>query len=92
MRDQDGKPFEIVELPMPQRRIDVGERRLPASYGNFYIGNTAVLLPVFDDPNDQRAIDILRPLFPDRKIVPIDCRDLIVEGGALHCVSQQQPA
>lgn len=92
MRDQEGRPFEIVELPMPQRRIDLGKRRLPASYGNFYIGNAAVLLPVFNDPNDQRAIDILSPLFPGRKIVPIDCRDLIVEGGALHCVSQQQPA
>lgn len=92
MRDQEGRPFEIVELPMPRRRIDLGKRRLPASYGNFYIGNAAVLLPVFNDPNDQRAIDILSPLFPDRRIVPIDCRELIVEGGALHCVSQQQPA
>ena len=93
MRDQDGKAFDVVELPMPVGRIDLNEdRRLPASYGNFYIGNAAVLLPVFDDPNDGRAADILAPLFPGRRIVPIDCRLLIEEGGALHCVSQQEPA
>ena len=66
--------------------------RLPASYANFYIANNVVLLPVFGHANDQRAVDILQPLFPGRRIVPINCEPLVWGMGAIHCVSQQQPA
>jgi agmatine deiminase len=89
--DQDGKPFHIVELPMPAPVIFEG-RRLPASYGNFYIANGLVLVPVFNDPKDRVALNILADVFPDREIVPIYSGDLIWGFGAMHCMTQQQPA
>lgn len=89
--DQDGKQLQIVELPMPAPVLFEG-RRLPASYGNFYIANGAVLVPVFNDPKDRVALNLLAGLFPDREIVPIYCGDLIWGFGALHCMTQQQPA
>jgi agmatine deiminase len=87
---QDGRPFTIVELPMP-RPVVFERRRLPASYGNFYIANRIVLVPVFNDANDHVALNILGELFPDREIVPIYSGDLIWGFGALHCMTQQQP-
>jgi agmatine deiminase len=88
--DQDGKPLAIVELPMPAPVVFEG-RRLPASYANFYIANGVVMVPVFNDPNDRVALDILADLFPDREIVGIYSGDLIWGYGALHCMTQQQP-
>jgi agmatine deiminase len=89
--DQDGRAFQIVELPMPAAVIFEG-RRLPASYGNFYIANGAVLVPVFNDPNDRIALNTLAGVFPSREIVPIYSGDLIWGFGALHCMTQQQPS
>ena len=89
-RDQDGKSVSIIELPMPSPVIFEG-RRLPASYANFYIANGIVLVPVFNDPNDRIALDILADLFPDREIVGIYSGDLIWGFGAMHCMTQQQP-
>ena len=89
--DQDGKPLSIVELPMPGAVAFRGNR-LPASYANFYIANGVVLVPVFNDPNDRFALDILADLFPDREIVGIYCGDLVWGFGTLHCMTQQQPA
>jgi agmatine deiminase len=89
--DQRGKAFSIVELPMPSAVVFEG-RRLPASYGNFYIGNGVVLVPVFNDPKDRVAMNILADLFPSREIVPIYSGDLIWGFGAMHCMTQQQPA
>ena len=88
--DQDGKPIAIIELPMPAPVIFEG-RRLPASYGNFYIANGVVLVPVFNDPNDRFALDILADLFPDREVIGIYSGDLIWGFGAMHCMTQQQP-
>ena len=88
--DQDGKPLAIIELPMPGPVIFEG-RRLPASYANFYIANGVVLVPVFNDPNDRFALDILADLFPDRGVVGIYSGDLIWGFGAMHCMTQQQP-
>ncbi len=85
-----GEPLEIMTIPLPAR-IDRGDLRLPASYANFYIANKSVLLPVFDDANDAEAIDVLQRAFPTRRIVPIDCRELIWGLGAFHCLTQQQP-
>ncbi|HEX5234881.1 MAG TPA: agmatine deiminase family protein [Silvibacterium sp.] len=90
-RDLHGKPFRIAELPMPAPVIFEGQR-LPASYANFYIANGLVLVPTFNDPNDRRALNTLAELFPDRKIVGIHCGDFIWGLGALHCMTQQQPA
>ena len=88
--DQDGKPLAIIELPMPAPVIFEG-RRLPASYANFYIANGVVLVPVFNDPNDRVALDILADVFPDREVVGIYSGDLIWGFGAMHCMTQQQP-
>jgi agmatine deiminase len=89
-KDQDGEPLEVVQLPMPGP-VHSPERRLPASYANFYIGNAAVLLPVFNHRNDEKAVSILEERFPGRKIVPIYCEPLVWGNGAIHCVTQQQP-
>jgi agmatine deiminase len=90
-RDQDGKQLTIVELPMPQPVVFEG-RRLPASYANFYIANGLVLAPVFNRPNDRIALNTLAQLFPKREIVPIYSGDFIWGLGAMHCMTQQQPA
>lgn len=87
---QDGKPLAIIELPMPGPVLFEG-RRLPASYANFYIANGIVLVPVFNDPNDRIALDLLADLFPSREIVGIYSGDLIWGFGAMHCMTQQQP-
>jgi agmatine deiminase len=89
-RDQDGHRLKVVEIPMPRPVIFEG-RRLPASYANFYIANGAVLVPVFNDPNDRVALNTLAELFPTREVVPIYSGDLIWGFGALHCMTQQQP-
>jgi len=88
---EDGKPLATVDLPMPAPVYFEG-RRLPASYANFYIANRLVLVPVFNDPNDRVALDIFADVFPDRDIVGIYCGDLIWGFGAIHCMTQQQPA
>jgi agmatine deiminase len=89
-RTADGKKLEIVEIPMPRPVVFEG-RQLPASYANFYIANGAVLVPVFNDPNDRIALNTLAKLFPIREIIPIYSGDLIWGFGALHCMTQQQP-
>ena len=66
--------------------------RLPASYANFYIANRMVLVPVFNDPNDRPALNILAECFPDRQVVGINCVELVWGLGTLHCMTQQQPA
>ncbi len=90
-RDSKGKPFTVVELPMPKPLFFEGER-LPASYANFYIANKLVLVPTFNDPNDRIVLGILAELFPGREIVGIHCGDFIWGLGTLHCMSQQEPA
>ena len=84
------RPLRVVELPTPTPVVIRGER-MPASYANFYIGNAAVVLPVFDDPNDAVALRTLAALFPTRRLVPVPFRDGIWGQGALHCLTQQIP-
>jgi agmatine deiminase len=90
-RDQNGRQLTVVELPMPQPVVFEGHR-LPASYANFYIANGAVLVPVFNRRNDRIALNTLTHLFPTREIVPIYSGDFIWGLGAMHCMTQQQPA
>jgi agmatine deiminase len=90
-RDQDGRPFTVLELPMPRPVVRDGQR-LPASYANFYVGNAVVLVPTFDDPSDAAALALLGRCFPTRRIVGVDSRDLVWGLGAFHCATQQQPA
>ena len=95
-RDADGKKIHVVELPMPAPlRVKEGHSasgRLPASYANFYIGNAAVLLPLYNHSNDRHAVRILKKLFPEKKIAAIQCSSLVYGLGSIHCVTQQQPA
>jgi agmatine deiminase len=84
------REIEIVTLPMPKKIVREG-LRLPASYANFYIANSCVLVPTFADPADEPALSILRNLFPDRRVIGIDCRELIWGLGTFHCLTQQQP-
>jgi agmatine deiminase len=90
-RTADGQKLDLVELPMPRPVVFEG-RQLPASYANFYIANGAVLVPVFNDPNDRIALNTLAELFPTREILPIYSGDLIWGLGGIHCLTQQQPA
>ena len=91
MRCEDGRKVGIVPLPMPAPLYFDGQR-LPASYANFYIGNSVVLVPTFNDPNDRVALGILSDLFPDRRVVGIHAVDLVWGFGTIHCLTQQQPA
>ncbi|MDI6450267.1 agmatine deiminase family protein [Sedimentisphaerales bacterium M17dextr] len=90
-RLQDGSRIDVVRLPMPEPLYLDGQR-LPASYANFYIANSAVLVPTFNDPNDRIALGILADLFRDRPVVGIHAVDLVWGLGTLHCLTQQEPA
>ncbi|MCS6977140.1 MAG: agmatine deiminase family protein [Gemmatales bacterium] len=88
--DQRGRPFRIVELPMPEP-IWFDGQRLPASYANFYIANDLVLVPTFNDLNDRLALNVLADLFPNRQVIGIYCGDLVWGLGTLHCMTMQMP-
>jgi agmatine deiminase len=90
MTDQDGRPLDVVTVPMPRPRYQ-DDQRLPASYANFYIANGAVLMPTYRCDQDALAQQALQRLFPDRRVIPIDCTDLAWGLGAVHCVTQQWP-
>lgn len=92
MTDARGEPFRIVELPLPAEYLEGAEGRLPPTYANFYIGNGFVVVPQYGDPNDARALEVLRPLFPGREVIGLPSRQIIEGGGSFHCVTQQQPA
>jgi len=91
MKTENGTPLNVLSLPIPPR-IEKKGVRLPASYANFYIANKVVLLPVFNTPNDKQAFETLCHCFPSRRIVLINCRELVWGLGACHCLTQQQPA
>ena len=91
LKDQDGKPFNIIEIPMPGV-VEFDKQRLPATYVNFYFCNGALLVPTFRNKrNDKKALNILQEALPERKVIGIDCVELIWGLGAIHCLSQQQP-
>ncbi len=90
-RALDGKPWRIVELPLPSPVVFEGQR-LPASYANFYVANNLVLVPTFNDANDRAALNTLAELFPRHAIIGIHSGDFIWGLGAMHCMTQQQPA
>lgn len=90
-KDQSGNPINVVKLPTPGKVMG-DEGRLPASYANFYIGNDVVIAPIFGQPNDEAALEVLRGVFPDRKVIGINAYYLVYGFGTFHCSSQQQPA
>jgi agmatine deiminase len=88
--DQDGKPFEIVELPMPADFRIEGDI-VPATYMNFLFVNGAILVPIYNDRNDYAALSILQQHLPNHEVVGIDCTEVIWGLGAIHCLTQQMP-
>ncbi|MGH7213334.1 MAG: agmatine deiminase family protein [Tepidisphaeraceae bacterium] len=91
LRDQDGRPFEIVEVPMPGA-VEHDGQRLPATYVNFYFVNGALLVPTYRNRrNDRRALEALQRRLPKHKVIGVDCTELIWGLGAIHCLTQQQP-
>src|SRR4051812_36778681 len=87
----NGQPLEIEKLPTT-RKLERADLVLPASYANFYVANKIVLVPIYNDSNDASAVGTIQSAFPNRRVVPIDCRELIWGLGAFHCLTQQQPA
>jgi len=90
VRLADGRPLEVHEIQMPKPVLFKGDR-LPASYANFYIANAVIAMPAFSDPADAAAQKTLEACFPGRRVVPIDCRDLVLGLGTFHCLTQQIP-
>jgi agmatine/peptidylarginine deiminase len=90
LRQSNGNAYDLFELPWPEPIKDNG-RRLAASYANFLIINGAVLMPIYNDPADATAIEVMQRAFPDREIVAINCRELIWQNGSLHCCTMQLP-
>lgn len=92
LRTAYGRPYHLLELPLPDPIYDSDGRRLPATYANFLIVNGAVLLPVYGQPlKDKMAADIIAAAMPDYAVVPVDCRTLILQHGSLHCSTMQLP-
>jgi agmatine deiminase len=91
MRLENGKPLNVIELPMPSA-LRYKNQRLPASYANFYISNAYVIVPVYRDKNDDKALSVLQQCFPDRRVVGLDSYDMIWGLGSFHCLSQQEPS
>jgi len=89
-RDAKGRRVEVIPLPMPEPVV-FDEQRLPASYANFYVGNSVVLVPTFNDPADATALGIISELFPGRRVVGIYSKDFVLGLGTIHCSTQQEP-
>ncbi len=91
--DAQGRAIEVVDLPQPRNmRTDARGRLLQASYVNFYLPTEGIVMPAFDDPNDEQAREILASCFPGRDILQIDALDIVEGGGGIHCITQQEPA
>ena len=93
-KNKEGIAYKIVTLPLTRENVittygkDLGFK---GSYVNYYIANTRVLVPNYNDPNDATANDLIQSLYPTRTVVGIDVRNLYENGGMIHCVTQQQP-
>lgn len=85
---EESEGVDAIEGTLPREKGD----RLAASYANFYIANGGVIVPAFDDPNDEKAVETLQQTFPDRKVVSIYAREILLGGGNIHCITQQQPS
>jgi len=84
----NGDPYKLIPLPLT-KPIYKDNKRLPASYVNFLIINSAVLLPIYKDESDKMVIEIFKNIFKDREIIPLDSRRLIEQGGSIHCSTMQ---
>ena len=85
------EPYKLIPLPWPNACFDEDGERIPATYANFLIVNNGVLVPIYNVPQDQEALDIIQSIFPERKVIGLDCLPLIDQHGSLHCISMQYP-
>jgi len=90
-RTFEGKPYELIALPMPSAKFDEEGNRLPATYANFLISNGALVYPTYSVDEDKVAHEVFKDFFSDKEIIPIECSRLIEEGGSLHCSTMQIP-
>ncbi len=90
-KNANGEQFKLVALPWPDACFDEDGQRLPATYANFLIVNGGVMVPAYGLPQDEDAVKIISSIFPDRRVVGINCRPLIEQHGSLHCISMQYP-
>ena len=88
---ENGAPYRLLELPMPKAIYSDQGERLPATYANFLVINGAVLVPIYDDACDERALEIISQAFPNHEIRGIDCRPLVEQHGSLHCITMHLP-
>ncbi len=89
--DARGRRLEVVRIPSPGLVVDADGRTMPASYTNFYLTNASVVVPIYGSPFDDEAVERISALFPGRRGIGVDSRALLTGGGALHCITQQQP-
>ena len=91
-RTPDGRPYNLVELPLPHPIYDAEGQRLPATYANFLVVNDAILMPTYGQPRKDKLAEMtLRVAFPDHTVECVDCRALIQQHGSLHCATMQLP-
>lgn len=91
LRSTEGKPYTLIQLPLPAMSYDEEGTPLPATYANFLITNGAVIVPIYDDPMDEVALGIIREAMPTYEVVGVDCRALVQQHGSLHCITMQVP-
>jgi agmatine deiminase len=92
MRDAVGRTLNVAVVPSPGLVTDPDGNVMPASYVNFYVANTTVVVPAYGVPNDEAARAAIGRLFPGRRAVSVPAKELLEGGGAFHCISQQVPA
>ncbi len=91
MTDAKGRKIKVMKVPSPGAILNEDEDVMPASYLNFYIGNTTVVVPTYGSPNDQAAVKAVQACFPDRRAVGVSALSILSGGGAFHCMSQNVP-
>ncbi len=92
MKDAKGRRLQVELIPSPGRVVDDERLIRPASYVNFYVANTTVVVPTYGTPWDDEAVEALAPLFPGRRVIGASASAILAGGGAFHCITQQQPA
>lgn len=90
-RTLSGAPYRLLPLPWPKAQFDDDGERLPATYANYLVINDAVLVPVYDDPADAKALEVIRQAYPEREIIAVNCNAVILQHGSLHCLTMQLP-